>query len=169
MWSAFFLAKTVTNYNKVGRVYNFDRNIEIFWYFSTLYRIAGIRYFYQNISEPFDIFCDISIDYRISLTSLIVIDILHEFLRVTDVLVDLLLDGIFRSDEMFTNTLFNPSMHTNLSSFSNFITAHCHLKTFEIGDKTENINFFKSLMWFCLKWWQQTITSVNCLNISTKK
>jgi len=37
----------------------------------------------------------------------IVLDILHKFLRVTDVLVDLLLDEIFRSDKFFTNTSFH--------------------------------------------------------------
>jgi hypothetical protein len=99
-----------------------------------------IRISKQHLGYKHDSLIDISPES-------IVIDTLHKFLRVTYVLVDLLLDGIFRSDEMFTNILFNPSMHTNLSSFSNFITAHCHLKTFEMGDKTENIrNLFKSIM-----------------------
>jgi hypothetical protein len=77
----------------------------------------------------------------------IVLDILHKFLRVTDVLVDLLLDEIFRSENFVINASFNPSIHSNLASLSKFLVYKCKLKSFDPGNKAQDIrNYFKSLM-----------------------
>jgi hypothetical protein len=77
----------------------------------------------------------------------IVLDILHKFLRVTDVLVDLLLDEIFRSDKFFTNTSFDPEIHLNLASLSQFLVNKCEFKSFGLENKAQDIrNYFKSLM-----------------------
>lgn len=54
-------------------------------------------------------------------TDSIVIDILHEFLRVTDVLVDLLLDELFRLDKFLSTTKYDPKFHLNIASIAKFL------------------------------------------------
>jgi hypothetical protein len=95
----------------------------------------------------------------------IVNDILHKFLRVTDVLVNLLLDGLFRSDKFYTLTLFNSSTHTNLSSLSYLLSEKCYLKSLETGAKQEDIrNYFKSLMGPKKRILFEIITTNNCIS-----
>ena len=68
-------------------------------------------------------------------------------MRVSDVLIDLLLDELFRSDKFFTNTLFVSSVHLNLTALSNLLATKCHMKPFESGNKSEDIRlYFNSLM-----------------------
>ena len=96
---------------------------------------------------------------------LIVLDIFHKFLREADVLVDLLLDDIFRSDKFFTNTLYNPNIHLNSSSLSLFLVNKCHLDSFKIGNKSEDIrNYFKSFMGPKKKIFFEIITSRNYIS-----
>ncbi len=58
-------------------------------------------------------------------------DIMHKFLRVSDLLVDLLLDDVFRLDEMFTNTQFMPATHKNISRLSEFLVVKCKFQPIE--------------------------------------
>jgi len=54
-----------------------------------------------------------------------VIDLLHMFLRVSDVLLDLLIDSIFRADRLEQNTLFEYERHINTAIFANFLHHKC--------------------------------------------
>lgn len=69
----------------------------------------------------------------------VVIDLQHAFLKVSDVLVDLLLDELFASDEFLDQTEFNPNIHRNLAALSNLIADKCHFKPLSTGLKEEDI------------------------------
>lgn len=68
----------------------------------------------------------------------IVLDILHKFLRVTDVLTDLLLDAIFTSSGFYEKTEFNSDTYLNLASLSSILQM-CKLKTFTPKSTQEDI------------------------------
>lgn len=69
----------------------------------------------------------------------VVIDILHEFLRLTDLLPDVLLDVLFRSENFFNNTKYDPAMHQRLASLASFLHQSCGLKTFDVNSKQDDI------------------------------
>jgi hypothetical protein len=60
------------------------------------------------------------IDYE-----MIVIDLLHMFLRVSDVLFDLLIDSIFRADRLEPNSLFDYERHKSTAILANFLNQKC--------------------------------------------
>ncbi len=54
-----------------------------------------------------------------------VIDLLHMFLRVSDVLLDLLIDSIFRADRFEQNSLFDFERHKSTAILANFLHQKC--------------------------------------------
>ncbi len=54
-----------------------------------------------------------------------VIDLLHMFLRVSDVLLDLLIDSILRADNFEQNSVFEYERHKNTAIFANFLHQKC--------------------------------------------
>jgi len=66
-------------------------------------------------------------------------DILFQFLRVSDLLVDLLLDELFRLDQMYASSKYSPSTHTNTSVLSNFLETECRLPPLNLGYITKEV------------------------------
>ena len=76
-----------------------------------------------------------------------VVDILHKFLRVSDLLVDLLLDDLFRIDQFYVTTKFDARKHTNVNVLSEFLHDNCKRKRFEEGSDSKEIRVqMKSMM-----------------------
>ena len=68
-----------------------------------------------------------------------VVDILHKFLRLSDLLVDLLLDELFRVDQFYATTKFDANKHKNLNILSDFLQINCKWKPFEAQSDSKQI------------------------------
>ncbi len=69
------------------------------------------------------------------------IDILHKFLRVSDLLVELLLDDLFRLDQFYANTKYSISTHKNVGALSEFLVK-CKLQHFNEGSTSKEIRAY---------------------------
>jgi len=63
-------------------------------------------------------------------------DTLHQFLRISDVLVERLLDDIFRLDQIYANTKYTITKHKNIRALSDFLAA-CKMPSLN-EDSTSN-------------------------------
>ncbi len=72
------------------------------------------------------------------------IDILHKFLRVSDLLVELLLDDLFRLDQIYANTKYSISTHKNTGALSD-VLEKCKLAQIKEGSTSKEMrSHFKS-------------------------
>jgi len=73
-------------------------------------------------------------------------DILHKFLRVSDLLVEILLDDLFRLDQMYATTMYSTTSHRNISILSKYLEAECKLAPLKEGYTPKDIrSHMKSL------------------------
>jgi len=63
-------------------------------------------------------------------------DTLHQFLRISDVLVERLLDDIFRLDQIYANTKYSTTKHKNIRALSDLLAA-CKMPSLN-EDSTSN-------------------------------
>ncbi len=72
-------------------------------------------------------------------------DILHKFLRVSDLFVELLLDNLFQLDQMYTNVKYSPEKHKNIFILSRLLEK-CKLAQIRQGFSSKEIrSHMKSL------------------------
>jgi hypothetical protein len=62
-----------------------------------------------------------------------VIDLLHKFLRISDVLMRHFLNKLIVYDNLLPSSSFNHNLHPNVAKFSNFIVDKCKMKPIRIG------------------------------------
>ncbi len=69
-------------------------------------------------------------------------DILHKFLRVSDLLVELLLDDLFRLDQMYGNTKYSPASNHSIRLLSEFLQDKCKLAPVNQGLTSKEIRSY---------------------------
>ena len=66
-------------------------------------------------------------------------DILHKFLRVSDVLKKLFLNKLIETDKFQKKSIFDPIKHPNINKFSNFIKEKCKMQSIEKGSNLSKV------------------------------
>ncbi|RNA32685.1 hypothetical protein BpHYR1_042696 [Brachionus plicatilis] len=69
-----------------------------------------------------------------------IIDLLHLFLRVSDVLFEFLISELFGLDKFGVSSVFDEDKHLNLSKLFNFVKSECDISLKIFKNKEKSIN-----------------------------
>ena len=68
-----------------------------------------------------------------------IIEILHQFLRVSDLLIKLLVEELVLHDKFEEDGKFKPTKHTSLKKLSDYLKIECKFREFELGMTEEQM------------------------------
>jgi len=96
-------------------------------------------------------------------------DILHKFLRVSDLLIELLLDDLFRLDNIYATTKYSTASHSHTHHLSEFLEIKCKLKPINQGLTSKEVrSHMKSLQGPSKAVFFETVNNIGFNNIFGK-